>query len=401
MIESRNRRRIRLLVFSTLFPNSEQLAHGVFVWRRLRELLSSGAVDARVVAPVPWFPEVGGVKGEYGIYSRIPGTETREGVDVLHPRYVVVPKIGMHVAPFSLAVSAYWAVRRILAAGYDFDLIDAHYYYPDGVAASLLGRWLGRPVVITARGTDINLIPQDPIARWLILGAARRAAASIAVCEALKDEMIRLGMEADRITVLRNGVDLQHFQPMDRQQARDTLGLDNRRWLLSVGLLIERKGHDIAIRALRDCKEWGLIIAGEGPFRLRLESLARECGVADRVRFAGLVSQRELPAYYSAADALVLASSREGWANVLLEAMACGTPAIASPVWGTPEVVRSRAAGVLMTHRTPEALVEAVRLLLADYPDRAETRAYAEAFGWDTTTRGQLQIFERLLASSK
>ena len=169
---------------------------------------------------------------------------------------------------------------------------------------------------------------------------------------------------------------------------------DERRILLSVGLLIERKGHHIAIKALKQLPEDVLlVIAGSGPEQERLQNLARECGVAARVQFAGQVPNDQLKWWYSAADALVLCSSREGWANVLLEAMACGTPAIATDIWGTPEVIQRREAGRLMAARTPQALVDACRNLFDDYPVHAAVRQYAEGFGWDATTAAQLKLF--------
>jgi glycosyltransferase involved in cell wall biosynthesis len=140
-----------------------------------------------------------------------------------------------------------------------------------------------------------------------------------------------------------------------------------------------------------------LLIAGRGPELKRLEALALETGVQDRVTFLGPVAQPDLKRYYNACDAMVLASSREGWANVLLESMACGTPVVASNVWGTPEVVAAPEAGVLMEDRTPEKLAKAVMALRANYPDHAATRRYAERFSWDDTTNGQLELFARLV----
>ncbi len=387
---------LKLLLFSTLYPNAAQPIHGPFVERRLLKLLATGACEARVIAPVPWFPSGSQRFGKYADFARVPASEQRNGVDVMHPRYPVIPKIGMNLAPLLLALAAWPAVRDLIAGGYDFDVIDAHYYYPDGVAAALLGRWSKKPVTITARGTDINLIPEYPFPRRLIRWASRQSAASIAVCEALKKEMVELGMEAEQIHVLRNGVDLDHFRPIDPAEARRLLGLQETRWMLSVGLLIERKGHDIPIRALVDLPGWSLLVAGDGPLRGELQRLAESLGVADRVRFLGSVPQAELPSYYSAADVLVLASSREGWANVLLESMACGTPVIASSVWGTPEVVATEDAGVLMAERTPAGLLTALAELQRRRPSRERTRAYAEQFDWAPTTQGQLQIFERL-----
>lgn len=390
---------MKLLTFSTLYPNAEQPAHGIFVETRLRYLIASGQVESRVVAPVPWFPLTGKRFGHYATLAKVPRSERRNGIQVSHPRYLVVPRVGMSLTPYTLAHAAKKEIGRIIDEGYDFDAIDAHYFYPDGVAAVMLGKYFGKPVVVTARGTDINLIPQFERPRQLILRAARDADGIITVCNALKDEMVQLGVAPDNIVPLRNGVDLERFQPVDRAQARATLGLAPGRFtLLSVGLLDPRKAHDLIIRALPMLPDVDLLIAGIGPERKNLEQLARELGVQARVKLLGAVPQTELKTYYNAADALVLASSREGWANVLLEAMACGTPVVASNVWGTPEVVAAPEAGVLMPERTPAGLVQALTRLRADYPDHAATRRYAERFGWQPTTQGQIDLFHSIMA---
>lgn len=390
---------MKLLTFSTLYPNAEQPNHGIFVETRLRYLIASGLVTSRVVAPVPWFPLKGERFGHYGTLAKVPRRETRNGLQVSHPRYLVVPKMGMNYTPWTLARAARKDIGRILDEGYDFDAIDAHYFYPDGVAAVMLGKYFNKPVVVTARGTDINLIPRFERPRRLILEAAREADGIITVCKALKDEMVQLGVAPDNITPLRNGVDLERFQPLDRAATRAALGLVPGRFtLLSVGLLDPRKAHDLIIRALPRLPDVDLLIAGIGPERKNLEQLARELGVEDRVTLLGAVPQTELKNYYNAADALVLASSREGWANVLLEAMACGTPVVASNVWGTPEVVAAPEAGVLMPERTPDGLVRALGQLRADYPEHAATRRYAENFGWQPTTQGQIDLFQSIMA---
>jgi len=390
---------VRILTFSTLYPNSVEPGHGIFVETRLRHLLQAGGIESRVVAPVPWFPFRGEAFGRYGRLARIPARESRNGVEVEHPRYVVVPKVGMTIGPYLLYRAAARSLRAILRAGYEFDLIDAHYFYPDGVAAAMLGRAFRKPVVITARGTDINLIPRYALPRRMIRWAGSRAAAMITVCQALKDTMVDLGIDGDRITVLRNGVDLELFHPLDREAARAAHGLTGPT-LLSVGYLIQRKGHDLVIRALAELPQTRLLIAGDGPDDAKLRRIADEAGVADRVTFLGRVAQNRLPELYTAADALVLASAREGWANVLLESMACGTPVVASNVWGTPEVVAVPEAGRLAAERTPAAIAAAVRDLFAAPPTRSSTRAYAEGFSWDATTEGQQRIFRRVLGDS-
>lgn len=388
---------MRLLTFSTLYPNAIRPLHGIFVETRLRHLVAGGGIGARVVAPVPWFPADRPVFGRYAAYARVPRREHRHGLDVLHPRYPVLPKVGMTAAPWLLYRASLPVMTALADRGEGFDVIDAHYFYPDGVAAVMLGRKLGKPVTITARGTDLNLIADYPVPRRLILTAASRADGLITVCRALKDRLVALGIDESRVRVLGNGVDLDRFRPPgDRDALRARLGFGGPT-ILSVGHLIPRKGHDLVIGALPRLPGVTLVIAGSGPQETALRTLARTLGVADRVRFAGAVAHEEMPALYGAADALVLASSREGWANVLLEAMACGTPVAASAVWGTPEVVASPSAGLLLDERSADGVARAVLRLLADPPDRAATRRYAEGFDWNRTSAGQRALFHEIL----
>jgi teichuronic acid biosynthesis glycosyltransferase TuaC len=331
------------------------------------------------------------------VNAEAPASEIRHGIAIRHPRYPVIPKIGMSVAPWLLFRTMVPQVERLLAEGHRFDAIDAHYLYPDGVAATWIGRRFGLPVVMTARGTDVNLIPRYRIPRRLIEGAIRDASALIAVSAALKDVLIDLGAPDEKVTVLRNGVETDLFRPpKDRPAVRTALGLKGPA-LISVGGLIERKGHHRTIAAMCQLPGFELLIVGEGPERHRLAGLIGDYGLADRVRLLGPRPHRELPALYGAADASVLASSREGWANVLLESMACGTPVVAANIWGNPEVVRAPAGGVIYEPNTPDGIAAAVRRLFANLPDRAATRAYAEPFSWDETTAGQLALFRRIM----
>lgn len=386
---------MRILVFSTLFPNAAAPAHGIFVENRLSAYRRKYGAEVKVVAPVPWFPFSRSVFGHYGDYARAPRRELRHGVEVFHPRFFTAPKLGMHIAPVTLTRCLRKTAKTLIAEGWDFDLIDAHYFYPDGVAAAEVARELGKPVVITARGTDVNLLPAYDGPRRKILDAAWRADAIIAVADALKHELARLGAPPEKITVLRNGVDLDKFSPADRERERRALGLDGL-VLASVGHLIERKGHGLVIDAVKDLPAATLLIVGEGPQRRALEARAKAAGVADRVRFLGQASHEELKSIYSAADILVLASSREGWPNVLLEAMACGAPCVATDVWGTGEVIRSPEAGRLAKDRSPAAIAAAIGDLLASPPGRKAARLYAERHSWDETADGMHAIFTAL-----
>jgi glycosyltransferase involved in cell wall biosynthesis len=204
-------------------------------------------------------------------------------------------------------------------------------------------------------------------------------------------------VDGSKIVALRNGVDLQMFTPpTDRSALKKSLSIQDPS-ILSVGHLIERKGHHIVIEALAHLPDHHLYIAGDGPERNALQKLTHDMALEARVHFLGEIPHNCLKDYYGAVDAMILASSREGWANVLLESMACGTPVVATAVWGTAEVVRSPQAGILCKERNATMIAQSVRQLFANYPDRPKTRSYAEGFDWEETTVGQLELFTKIL----
>ena len=387
---------LRLLTFSTLFPHAGRPNHGIFVENRLRHLLATGEATSTVVAPVPWFPSRAARFGDWARHAMADRVETRDGLEIHHPRYLQLPKIGMLAAPPALFAAGALAIRRAMAEGRTIDLIDAHYLYPDGVAAVALGRAFGKPVVVTARGSDVTQYPDHAGPRRLIKWAIAESAALISVSEGLRQALIGLGAPAEKVTTLRNGVDLSRFREVDGRSLRaswDRTGPV----LLSVGHLIERKGHHLAIESLTNLPGWTLVIVGEGPERGRLEALAGRLGVSERVVLAGAQPHDRLATYYSAADILVLASSREGWANVLLEAMACGTPVVASNIPGNPEVVQQPAAGMVVVENSAACFATTIAALYATKPDHTATRRYAEGFSWESTSAGQLALFRRIL----
>ena len=384
---------MRILTFTTLYPSAERPQHGIFVETRLRKLVESGAVEARVVAPVPWFPFGAPRFGSYGQLARVPRRENRFGLSVEHPRYPLPPKIGMSPAPLLMFAALLPLLRRQIAAGDDFDLIDAHYFYPDGVAAVMLGRALGRPVVVTARGSDLNIIAEHSAPRRWIKWGARRAAGLVAVSSGLKRRLIALGVPPERVRVLRNGVDLSLFRPVDGAAFRLEFGL-SRPILLAVGNLVPLKRHRLLVEALADLPGVDLVIAGEGPERNAIQSLAQARQVANRVHLLGRVPQERLPEIYGAADLLLLPSEHEGWPNVLLESMACGTPVVVSDIDGIADIVAAPEAGRILEETTPETIAATARELLAATPAREATRRYAEGFDWHGTTRGQIELFE-------
>lgn len=383
-----------VLTITSLYPNSEQTRHGVFVEERLRHLAATGRFNIEVIAPVPWFPFTPSAFGLYGRYARVPRVEERQGRLIRHPRYVAIPKVGMAMAPFLYAAGIAPLVRRVLGGLPGPVVLDGHFLYPDGVATALLARRFGLPYVLTARGQDVTLFPRHAVPRALIRRACAGASRVITVSDALRDALLGLGVAPERVVTLRNGVDLEKFRPGDRAAARRDLGF-GRRTLLAVGHLIPRKDHELIVRALPLVPDVDLVIVGEGPLRERLLGIAAELGVGGRVRIVGNVLQDRLVSFYSAATLSVLTSRHEGMPNVVLESLACGTPVVATLVEGVPELLDAPAAGLLVRERTPEALAAGINAVLGNLPDPRSTRAHAGSLGWEPTIEGLARVLEQ------
>jgi teichuronic acid biosynthesis glycosyltransferase TuaC len=317
---------------------------------------------------------------------RIPRGEKFGDLEAFHPRYFLVPKISMLVHGLAMFRGSKDIVRE-LHSERKFDCIDAHYVYPDGFAAVLLGRSLGIPVIVSARGTDISLFPTFRTIRPMIRWTLENSAGAVGVSNALKDLMLELGAPADRAAAIGNGVDIERFQPMGREDARRKLEMpEDSEIVVAVGNLVPVKGHEFLIPAIARLvarhPKIRLYIVGEGVAREALEAMARKAGVQDRVFFVGRKPNEELKHWYSAADVSCLASSREGWANVLLESLACGTPVVATRVWGTPEIISSPELGVLVD-QSAESIAGGLEQALQKQWDREYLARYAASRTWD------------------
>ena len=365
--------------------------NGIFVERRLLALQAKSDVQATVVAPVPWFPFSGSVYGRYGRFAQVTTSEKRHGVDIYHPRYPLIPKIGMRSTPFLMARAMLSVIDRVIAAHGPFQLLDAHYFYPDGVAAATIARRFGIPLLITARGSDVNLIGRYRHPRKAMVQAADVACGLIAVSRGLAKAMASMGMPDRKIHVLRNGVDLDFFSPGDRAAARKLLGIRDVLFI-SVGTLKPEKGHDVAVRLLTKVQNATLAVIGSGAEQGALRRLAQNLGVYNRVRFTGRLDPKELRTYYRAADASLLMSVREGMPNVVLESMACGTPVIATDVGGVPEIVEHGVTGRLVSRRALASLHGAWNKMVHSPIDRCTVRRHAETFSWDETVTGLYEL---------
>jgi len=388
----------RILVYSSLFPNAAQPNAGLFIRERMFRV--ARRVPLVVVSPKPWFPGQGLIRRLRPHYRPMPAhKEVQDGIQVHFPRFFALPGLLRGLDSLFMALGSYRTVRRLKRQG--FNLIDAHFAYPDGHAALRLGRWLRMPVTVTLRGTEVPH-SRNPKLRPRLQEVVARADRVITVSDSLRQLALGLGMAENKGVVVGNGVDTGKFHPVDRAEARARFGLPgDARALISVGALVERKGFHRVIDGLPGLLSHHpqlhyLMVGGsspEGDMTGALRDQVDRLGLTDRVHFIGPVPPDELKWPLSAADVFVLATANEGWANVILEAMACGLPVVTTDVGGNREVVSRNDLGIIVPFGDQAALADALDDALSRPWDRQAILAYARDNDWDERVTRLLPIF--------
>ena len=390
-----------LLTFTNLFPSSVMPTHGIFVYERMRRVAAEMPdFEWQVVAPVPsvlWPLR----NATYRRWARVPLHERFHGVEVHHPRFRHWPGLSVRRQADAVARGAMEVVRA-LTKGRPA-VIDAHYVWPDGVAASKIADALSLPFVVTARGTDVNVLAEDPTIAARIQAMGSKASRLFAVSRALADRFATAAkLPADRVQVARNGVDMERFRPGDRRAARAALGLPmDARLVLGVGRLVSNKGFHLAADCLRDLpSDVLLVLVGEGPDQARIAAIG-----GDRVRFLGGLPPDQVAQACRACDMLTLPSEREGWPNVVTEALASGLRVVATTVGGIPEILGNASPGDgtlgrLVPWNDRGALLRALASTLAETADPMRVRSYAEQFGWAPPFAQLVDCFRAALAQS-
>lgn len=382
-------RSVQVVVFSTLFPGPNQPHAGLFIRERMFRV--AGFLPLTVVSPVPWFPFQSLIRLRWPNYRpQAPRHEIQSGIEILRPRFLSVPGMFKRFDGFFLALCSFSTLLGLKRAG-RLDVLDAHFAYPDGYAATWLGRWLNVPVCVTLRGKEARQAATSAL-RGRVAAALHRANRVFAVSEALKQLAVSLGISEDGVRVIGNGVDLVKFRPSSKTDARSRLGLpQDVPILISVGGLVERKGFHRVIECLPALRKdfpglQYLVVGGaspEGDLGDQLQRQVRALGLEDHVRFLGPLNPEDLGIPLSAADVFVLATRYEGWANVFLEAMACGLPVVTTDVGGNAEVVCRPELGIVVPFGDQPALHEAIASALIRRWDRDAILAHARANSWD------------------
>jgi teichuronic acid biosynthesis glycosyltransferase TuaC len=401
---------LKILTFTTLYPNSAMPLNAVFVRRRMEACARLHEHELTVIAPVPYFPRLPfQTLKAWDQFARVPSFESPWGYPIYHPRYLVTPKFGMRFYGRSMATSSLDLARE-LHAKHRFDVIDGHYVYPDGEAAIALGKALNLPVVLSSRGTDLNLYPTLPAIRPRIVDSLWQSSHLICVCDELRQVALSLGIPESKTSVIGNGIDPEMFHPIEKSVARKVLNLpQDATLLMSVGHLTERKGFHILIEALAQLRadvqlqsqlvsSAKLVIVGDGPQRAELTQLISRWQLQNHVIMAGAVAQENLPNWYGASDLFLLASSREGWPNVLCEAQAMGLPIVASRAWGIPEIVRNDGLGLLVPERSAKAFANSIRQAMAKGWDQRAISDAGLARTWPVVAKEVDQVLREAAA---
>ena len=386
---------MRVLSFSYCFPNRVNPTWGVFVAQRLAAL--SQREQLQVCSPAPWFPVLSARRGDPG-----PEKDAWKELTVHRPRFFYFPGVFKnHDACFYARGLSHWL--REFCQVWRPDVLDAHFVWPDGVGVALLAKELKIPYIITLRGKLYECLP-IPSQRKQCAAALQCASAVISVSGQLAEEARKLGVLDDRLVIIPNGIDRKCFHSRDKRTCRKELGLPvDVRLLVAVAHLGHRKGHHDVIRALAGLPDdVRLVIVGapaQGGTPEMLRAVAREVGVEDRLILPGHQPYEKVPIYFSAADASVLASYREGCPNAVLESLACGTPVVASDVGAVRDILPVPDVGRIV----PPQEIGPLRYALEDVLDREwDTEQVVRASGvkfWDEVAREVQKVLKAAYSS--
>ena len=391
--------KLNILVISSIFPNNKELTKGIYIFHQTKALLEY--CNIKVIAPVPYFPKL--IKfSRYNIYSAIKKDECISGVDVSHPRILITPKFGRSLYGLSYALCISGLIKK-LKYSFNPDIIISFWAYPDGFASSLLGRLFRIPVIIGGRGCDINTAKDFLYKRYMTSWALNKSDGVMSVSNAMKQKIIELGVPEQKIKVIPNGISdifCSKSKKIDSQHKVPHIE-DRRKTILYCGRLSEEKGLRYLISAAKILKDnnvnFYLMIVGDGPEYKQLIKLVNEFQLQEFVEFRPEVPQEKVPAIMNSADLFCLPSIREGWPNVVIEAMACGLPVVATNVGGVPEILNSQEYGIIVPKQEAEKLAEALNSAIKKSWDPYAINNAVKDRNWDSVAKEILKEIDNIL----
>ena len=395
---------MKVLIITNVFPNSAEPVRGIFSCQIVKALRKK--CDIEVVAPLPWVPPFLGNKflSQYP-HASVPAKEKIEGITVYHPRYFVIPKAFGFMHSVFMFFPLFQLLRRIERKR-GIDLINAHWIFPDGVAAAWAARIMCKPVVLTALGCDINFYPKLFFRKLQISCALHLADAITAKSNSLKKTIVDMKISHRKVSVIPNGVNSDLFRIMNKKKVRRELGVpENNKIVITVGSQDDVKGTKHLLEAIvmmRDRMDQLplFILIGDGPLRNHLQYQAIELGISDNVDFLGKVLHDQIPLWLNAADVFCLTSLREGHPNVVLEALACGIPVVGSRVGSIPELIDDHNGKIFGVGNSLELCI-GLMLCLKKSWNRSLIREGIGRFQWDSCAESYYRNFSLALSADK
>jgi glycosyltransferase involved in cell wall biosynthesis len=380
---------VKVLAITNLFGYPWDPSRGVFNQQQFERL--ARRVDLSVLVAVPWTEAIRRPAAYWT--ARRDGRKRWPYVDYFVFLYLPGFAQGLHALFFFLSLLLQRPGTLFFTR---WHAMIGSWGYPDAVATVALASLTSTPVLMKFHGTDVNDYLHVPSKRWQILAAARRCVAVMSVSGALRTQLVEAGVDSSHAHVVYNGVDAEAFHLADKAAARRELGVDaDERLLLFIGNLKLAKGCvDLLegfIRIAEAQPRATLVFIGGGEARAPMLARVAERGLGERVRLLGKVDHRLLPGWLAASDLLCLPSHNEGVPNVVLEAMACGVPVVASTVGGIPEVV-PEFAGLLVAPRDTPALALALEAALGRAWDHERIADHAKKFDWETNIERVLKL---------
>jgi teichuronic acid biosynthesis glycosyltransferase TuaC len=348
---------LRLAVVTPLFPVADEPYRGIPIYNTVLELQK--LAEVRVFCPVATYPRWKRLQPSAYIYRPLDPSYRPAGVDAEYFPYPALPLV-------SRPANGFVCARNLLPRLRPFrpDLVLAYWLYPEGFGALLAGHKLGVPVVGGARGSDLHR-PPDPVSRYLLRRTLRGMDGVLAVSKEMRGRAIEYGVAPDRIRAIPNGCDTTLFHPADRGEARRELGIaPEEEIILFVGHLIPGKGLAELVDAFAvlaaERPRLRLVCVGEGSWKSEWSERLQALRLTDRLRLPGACPPSAVARWMAACDVFCLPSHSEGCPNVVIEALACGRPVVATGVGATPDLVDG-AHGIVVPPRDAPALTAALR----------------------------------------